>query len=344
MILDNTLDRPISISSLTARMSMVEECDISVVITTYNRDAMLPAALECVLRQRCRSLLYEVIVVDNKSTDRTKEVVERYIAQGHSNLRYLLEPRPGVSYARNAGLADARAPIVAFADDDVRVSEDWIAIIKREFEAHPEVDCIGGRVLPQWKRPPPVWLTRNHWMPLALQDYGDEPLYTNAANPLCLVSANLALRRAVFEEIGPFAPDLQRVRDGIGSMEDAELLERYWRTGRQGLYVPELLVVTEVPVERMTRAYHRRWHTGHGHFFAIMRSEGMERSSGRLFDVPAHLYRQAIVDASAWLLYSLLGNRERAFMHENRIRFFLGFFPKRRRDYLAAGRPRTLAR
>jgi glycosyltransferase involved in cell wall biosynthesis len=316
--------------------------EISAVITTYNRAEMLPGALECVLQQQCPGVRYEVIVVDNNSTDRTREVVEKYVAQTNSTLTYLLEPRQGVSYARNTGLARARAPIVAFADDDVCVANDWIDIIKREFEAHPEVDCIGGRVLPQWKIPPPAWLTRNHWMPLALQDYGDAPLYTNAENPLCLVSANLAFRRAVFEEIGPFAPELQRVGNGIGSMEDAELLERYFRTGRQALYVPELLAVTEVPFERMTKAYHRRWHTGHGHFLAIMRSEELERSSGRLFDVPAHLYRQVISDAAACFKYSLLGNPERAFMYENRVRFFLGFFPKRRQDYLAASQRRTL--
>lgn len=323
---------------------MVDEFDISVVIATYNRSGILPTALDCVLQQEHGGVRYEVIVVDNNSTDRTKEIVDCYISQGHTNLRYFLEPRQGVSYARNTGLANARAPIVAFTDDDVCVSRDWIAVIKREFEQHPDVDCLGGRVLPHWNEEPPDWLTRDHWMPLALQDYGDESFYTDTENPLCLVSSNLALRRAVFEDIGQFEPDLQRVKNGIGSMEDAELLERYWRTGRQALYVPGLVVVTEVPGERMTKAYHRRWHTGHGYFFAVMRSEEMERSSARLFDVPGHLYRQALADATAWIKSFVLGNRSQAFTHESRIRFFLGFFPKRRKDYLAAGHRKPIAR
>ena len=93
------------------------------------------------------------------------------------------------------------------------------------------------------------------------------------SNPLCLVSANLAFRSEAFEETGLFAPHLQRVKNSIGSMEDAELLERFWRTGRDVVYVPDLRVVTDVPAERMTKSYHRRWHTGHGYFFAIMRSD-----------------------------------------------------------------------
>ena len=95
-------------------------------------------------------------------------------------------------------------------------------------------------MLPEWKSEPPEWLTREHWSPLALQDYGDEPFYVNAENPLCLVSANLAFRREVFSRIGPFAPELQRVKDGIGSMEDLELLTRYWRAGGESLYLPSL--------------------------------------------------------------------------------------------------------
>jgi glycosyltransferase involved in cell wall biosynthesis len=296
---------------------------------------MLKSALDSALDQQIPGVPYEVIIVDNNSTDSTKRIVQAYL-QSHSNLRYIFEGRQGVSYARNTGLANARAPIIAFADDDVRVAKDWIATIKREFDLHPEVDCIGGRVLPQWTTPAPEWLTRDHWMPLALQDYGSEPLYVDAGNPLCLVSANLAFRRTVFAETGLFATHLQRVKNQIGSTEDAELLERYWQTGRRCLYVPDLTVDTDVPADRMSKTYHRRWHTGHGYFYALMRSPEIERSSGRLFDVPAHLYKQAIENAAGWLKCILLRNRDRAFVHENRLRFFLAFFRKRRRDYLAS--------
>jgi hypothetical protein len=196
------------------------------------------------------------------------------------------------------------------------------------------VDCIGGKVLPLWRSKTPKWLTHEHWMPLALQNYGNQPLSINQTDRLCLVSANLSVRRSAFKEAGVFAPDLQRVKDGIGSMEDAELLERFWQTGLECLYVPDLVVETDVTAERLTKAYHRRWHRGHGYFYAIKRADEIDYSPRRLFDVPAHLYKQAAVDAASWLLFSL-GSGSRAFAYETRLQFFYGFLHKRRKDYLA---------
>ena len=315
---------------------MVDHYDISVVLSTYNRCAILPFALESILCQLPAIAPCELIVVDNNSTDSTREVVESFVARGDHAVRYVFEQRQGVSYTRNSGIANARAPIIAFFDDDVCVSPTWLATIKRAFEAHPEADCVGGCVLPRWEADPPPWLTREHWAPLALQDYGDQPICVNGENPLCLLSANFAFRREVFDRIGLFAPELQRVKDGIGSMEDLELLTRFWRAGGTALYLPSLVVTASVPPERMTKSYHRRWHSGHGRFYAMLRSEEIERSrAGRLFDVPAHLYKQAAKDALRWLQHKLAGVGDNAFIYETRLRFFAGFFRQRRADFLA---------
>jgi glycosyltransferase involved in cell wall biosynthesis len=326
-------------SDANKQKSMTNHLDVSAVISTYNRCGLLPRALDNLLAQESEGVRYEVIIVDNNSTDQTRQVVESLIERGHSNLHYVFEPQQGVSHARNTGIAHARAPVIAFADDDVIVSRSWVATIKHTFDEHPEVNCIGGKVLPVWKSEPPSWLTQENWSPLALQDYGSEPFYINRDKSLCLVSANLAFRRNVFERIGLFAPELQRVKNSIGSMEDLELLIRFWRAGEQSLYVPDLVVTTEVPQERVEKAYHRRWHKGHGHFYAMMRADEIERSSRRrLFDVPAHLYRQSVMDCFCWLKNSLVGNQDRAFIHESQLRFFAGFFLKRRKDYLKVRR------
>ncbi len=105
------------------------------------------------------------------------------MARGHAHLRYVFEGQQGLSYARNAGVAAARAPLIAFTDDDVRAACDWVVSIKRAFDEHPEVDCIGGKVLPRWLSDPPLWLTREHWPPLALVDYGETQFYTNFSRP-----------------------------------------------------------------------------------------------------------------------------------------------------------------
>lgn len=127
-------------------------------IATHNRSVRLATALRCVLAQTAREPTFEIIVVDNNSSDGTRELVE-VVAHIDAWGRYLFEPRQGVSHARNAGIAEARAPIVAFTDDDVCVSPEWTTAIGQAFQHNPWADFVGGRVLPSWPRAVPSWLT-----------------------------------------------------------------------------------------------------------------------------------------------------------------------------------------
>jgi len=188
---------------------------VSVVICTYNRADLLPGAIDNVLAQDGPFAdAFELIVVDNNSTDGTRGIVDAVAARDR-RVRYLFEGAQGLSHARNAGIAAARAPIITFTDDDVRVGPRWIAAILEVCAEHPEADVIGGRVLPDWPAPPPRWLTASHWSPLALVDYGEEPVRVSAENPLCLVGANLSVRRRAFDLVGGFAPALQSAADAL---------------------------------------------------------------------------------------------------------------------------------
>lgn len=302
---------------------MREGWDISVVITTYNRAGVLGRALEGLSRQEAPGLRYEILVVDNNSSDATRAVVERAVSTGQREVRYIFEPRQGIAHGRNAGVREARSPIVAFTDDDVTVASDWVATMKRVFDAHPKADCIGGRVLPRDAGALPSWLGREHWGPLAILDYGDTPFYVHSQKRLCLITANAGFRRAMFDRIGLFA-----TRMVVGS--DNEILVRLWRAGGQGLYTPELRVVSDIEPERLTKRYHRRWHERHGHFSALMRDEALESSRyGRFLGVPAWIYRTAIQGAAGWAASSLRADPDRAFLHETRLRFALGFMRSR---------------
>ncbi|HEY7499699.1 MAG TPA: glycosyltransferase family A protein [Vicinamibacterales bacterium] len=303
---------------------------VSVVLPTYNRGSALTRAVQSVLDQTASPESYEIVVVDNNSTDETPRVIQRLAQANPSRIEYVLETRQGVAYARGAGIARARADIVAFFDDDVCVSPEWIETIVRTFAEHPEVECIGGKVLPEWSAPPPPWLTPSHWAPLALQDFGDAPMTVSHENPRGLISANLACRKSVFDRVGGFSPQFQRVKDGIGSLEDDEWIRRLWKAGGRALYVPELVTTTEIPSTRLTREYHRRWHRGHGKFYALLRAEEMEATSmGSLFGVPAHMYRSALGDVAGWISAAFMGRYGRAFEHEVKLRFFRGFFTQR---------------
>ena len=309
--------------------------DVSVVISTYNRADVLPHALDSLLQQGPPGLRYEIIVVDNNSTDFTRAVLESFIARGCPNVRYLFEPKQGLAYGRNTGILASQAPIIAFTDDDVTVAPDWIATLKRTLDEHPEADCVGGRVLPRWNRTVPAWLTREHWGPLALLDYGDTPFFVTPSKRLCLIGANTAFRSAVFTRIGLLSAHVQSVKREVAT-EDHELLLRLWRSGGQGLYVPTLIVTSDIASDRFRKAYHRRWHQRHGRFMAIMHDEGSEQTGvGRVFGVPAWLYRQAVEGSVRCIGCLLRGNLDRAFLHETRLRFALGFVGARWREFLS---------
>jgi len=323
---------------------MSSDPEVSIVIPTYNRSALLRQAAESALDQATEST-FEVVVVDNNSKDDTRDVVDSLIEEYPGKLRYVVETKQGNAHARNRGVETAKGGIIAFLDDDVTVDSNWLQSIMRVFNTRDDLSFAGGRVLPQWSGTPPSWVTGDHWAPLALLDYGPEEFIISSQKPRGLLTANIAFRRSVFNEVGKFSPDLQRVNDGIGSMEDHEFLLRVCRSGKHGIYTPAMVALAPVDTERLTKEYHRRWHTGHGHFYAVMRDPEWERSRFHLVGVPSHLYKETATNALMWLSRILRGNTDAAFVNECRLRFFHGFIRQRKRQrsapYNQSSKPST---
>jgi glycosyltransferase involved in cell wall biosynthesis len=307
------------------RIAGVMSPEISAVLCTWNRADLLRGALDALLAQ-ADAPPHEIIVVDNGSTDHTLDVVSG--SSGH--LRYIVESRQGLSFARNTGIAAARAPVVALTDDDVLVPPDWLATLARAFTRHPDASCIGGPVVPQWPATGmPGWLTARHWAPLGIQDYGRTELRVDATNPLCLIGANVAFRRVALDAIGGFDPTVQRVGEGAGSTEDHDCHVRLWQAGGFGIYDPAVRVSAVVAPGRVRKAHHRAWHFGHGRHLARMRLPEIERSRARLFGAPVHLVRQAIRDAGDCLTLVLRRHGAEAFEREIRLWFAAGFLRER---------------
>jgi glucosyl-dolichyl phosphate glucuronosyltransferase len=309
------------------------EPEVSVIIPTYNRSSLLRDAVASVLGQDTR-IPFEIIVVDNNSKDDTAAVVRSLMDQHQGRIKYIVETEQGNAHARNRGVQTARAPIIAFLDDDVTVETNWLTSLKHALDSHADLAFVGGKVLPQWTVTPPSWLTPEHWSPLAVLDYGPGDLLIGGNSPRGLLTANIAIRKNVFDEIGSFSPHLQRVKGAIGSMEDTEFLLRVCRSGKQGMYLPSMVAHAPVDEERLSKAYHRRWHTGHGHFYAVMQDPEWERSNFRVAGVPGHLYKHTARHALYWLIKTLARHRDAAFTDECQLRFFRGFYRQRRRQLL----------
>lgn len=302
------------------------DMDISIIVSTYNRCHLLDKAIPALLSQQAPDFQFEVIIVDNNSTDGTAEKIRGYAAK-NPRLRYVFEARQGVAYGRNAGIEAARADLFAFCDDDVIVPSDWLKRVRNALLRFPDADFIGGKVCPVWKDKPPQWLGPE-MAPLALQDRGSEPMKVDEENPICLVSACLGVRRRGFERAGLFDPATQRVKDGIGSTEDREWESKVLEAGGHGMYVPDVMCYCEIPPQRMQKAYHRRWHLGHGKFNALARRREFE-GARRLLDVPLFLYRQTIEAVLSTPMCLLSGKYREAFEREMNMLFCLGFIGQR---------------
>jgi glycosyltransferase involved in cell wall biosynthesis len=303
--------------------------DVTLLVCTFNRSADLQEMLETALAQDTDgSFTYEVLVVDNNSTDGTRRVVEDLIGQGHANLRYVFEPRQGKGFALNAGLAAIRSQIYTIADDDFILPRTWVRRIVEGFRQHPDASFVSGKVLPLWPGDVPAWAAATeHWSALALADYGDQPFVADENRQVCLLACSF--RRRDVDAVGGYRSTLGVSKDLIGGVEDLEILQRLWKAGRKGVYLPDLSFQHKVPASRLTKAYHRRWHMGHGRFYARLRDERFERSKGRLFDVPLHVFRQSGSAALAWMTWQIRRRPREAFTEETKLRFLFGYLVER---------------
>ena len=129
---------------------------ISAIICTLNRAAYLEKAIQSLADQTLPEEQFEIIVVDNGSTDNTKTMVEGF--KHLENLRYIYEPIMGLSQARNTGWQNAQGDYVAYLDDDAIACPEWLERIVQAFDTvEPRPGSVGGKVIPVWEAERPAW-------------------------------------------------------------------------------------------------------------------------------------------------------------------------------------------
>jgi glycosyltransferase involved in cell wall biosynthesis len=311
--------------------------DATVLIATYNRATFLDRTLDSIRELRVRpGRRWEVIVVDNNSTDDTRGVVERHARDFPVRLRYLFEGRQGRSNALNAGVAAAAGSIIAMTDDDVCVEPQWLdAACDALGDGAKDLAYAGGPVRPLWESPPPAWLdlTRGDlWGTIAIQDHGDRPFVYEEARKVPL-GANMAARRELFDAAGLFRTDLGRTNGRVLlGQEVPELLMRARAAGFRGVYAPSMEVHHHVPSSRLTRRYFRRWWFGKGISRAALdrlqpvTELGLDlRATPHVLGLPRYMYGSAARDAARCALNVLRGRAAEAFRHEMMLAFFAGY-------------------
>jgi glycosyltransferase involved in cell wall biosynthesis len=326
--------------------------DATVLICSYNRGTLLGETLDAIAKIRT-ALAWDVVVVDNNSTDHTRSVIESRQAHYPVSLRYLFEPRQGNSFALNTGIAATHATIIAFTDDDVRVSEEWLQAGCAPMLSNPAIDYTGGPVRPIWDAPPPAWVDQTRsdlWGTLAILDYGCTSFVFEERRRVPL-GANMAVRRTLFDRVGNFDTHLGRVRNSLRGQAQPEFFCRSRKAGARGVYVPAMAVEHHVPASRLTHSYFRRWW--------FMKGVGRQRLEQihpttelgvdlsqvpKIAGIPRYIYGSALRDVGAYLGALATGDRLGAVRHEMMLCYFAGYVrgglsadaPPRRSECIAA--------
>ena len=274
--------------------------DITVILCTYNRSESLANALASVASQEVSSgVRWEVLVVDNNSRDQTPAVVRKFSDKYPGRFRYLFEPRPGKSFALNAGIQDAHGSILAFLDDDVVVESKWLENLTATMR-NGEWAGAGGRIIPGWSCPPPKWLPcfdKQALGPLVAFDPSSE------AGPLLEppFGTNMAFRKTVFEKYGGFRTDLGPRPGSEIRSEDTEFGARLLAAGERLRYEPTAVVYHEVPQNRVRKEYFLKWWFDKSR--ANIREGGiLNENTWHIHGIPAASLKRLIGWIVRWLL------------------------------------------
>jgi len=277
-----------------------EPIHVTVAICTFNRAGLLDDTLDSLARLRIPDgLSWEVIVVNNNSTDDTDAVVDRHAKR--LPVRCVLERVSGKSQAANRAVAEARGSLILWTDDDVIVDEGWLEEYVRVSRARPDAAYFGGTVDPWFETPAPAWIEANICMlnePYALAQHGSEvfPLVDQA-----IVGANMATRLAVARTF-PFNVRLGPNGDRALRGEDTELVGRLRAAGLPGVWVGSARVRHRITADRLTTDYLWHWYGGLGNFVA--QHSGIATDVPLVFGAPRWaIKRYATLWLKYWLLY-----------------------------------------
>jgi len=241
---------------------------VSVVICTRNRAAFLQKALASVVQQDFPKADYEIIVVDNASTDQTVKIVAEF--RDRARVQYLREEQIGLTVARNTGWRAASGRFVAYLDDDAVALPGWLNSIASGFQAGPpSIAVIGGRIDPIWEKPSPPWLADEVALTLTIVNWGPNDKFVDPDREW-LAGANFAASKAVLTELGGFHPWLGRVGDNLLSGEEILLQRQVIRRGHLCLYRPTMAVEHWIPASRLQPQWFFRRYYWQGVSEAIM--------------------------------------------------------------------------
>ena len=197
---------------------------ISIAICTFNRAELLKNAIASLCDQTLPADHFEILIVNNASTDRTFEVIQlRQKASPSHVIRCVDEPRPGIAIARNRAIRAAHGKYIAFLDDDALANPDWIEKALNLLESSPAPDCVGGPIVPFYTSEKPDWFKDEY----EARSWGDEQRLLEPGKSFS--GSNMVFRKDVLETVDGFGEEfgLQGTKLSVG--EETLVFQKLWR-------------------------------------------------------------------------------------------------------------------
>jgi len=236
---------------------------VSAAICSYNRARFVIKAVDSIFNQDFDKSQFEVIVVDNNSTDNVLELLAAYKEQHPSyNFRYFTETNQGVAFARTRCAKEAKGEYIAFLDDDSIAQPGWLQGIVSFFDGDPEVYSVGGKITPYFLTGIPDWFSKYFWGLVGSFDQGPRVKRLTGERYPC--GANMAFRNEAFQKIGYFNTALGRSGKGLLATEEKDIYKRILAAGYKVYYLPGVSVMHAVEANKFDREYVKRNSMGIG--------------------------------------------------------------------------------
>lgn len=269
----------------------------SVIFCTYNREKYIYNAMKSIAEQNFPVQNYELILVNNNSTDNTKKVCEQFQSDYPSvGFRYFDEPNQGLSYARNRGVKESQGEILVFVDDDATVFENYLPAIDKFFSEHSGVSACGGPIIPSYESEKPKWLSHYTEQLIGGALYEGEKVkpFRNGKYP---GGGNSAFRREVFDKYGLFNVELGRKGTGLIGAEEKDLYDRLTKGNEQFFYLPEMGIYHYIPEKKLTESHFKEL------TYSIGKSELIRTKAVSGKEYRKRLFSEMIKWAASWVLF-----------------------------------------
>ena len=238
---------------------------ISAIICTYNRERYLYNVLQSLVAGNLPTEEYEIVLVNNNSTDGTEAEVRRFQTDyPQVQLRYCVEPQQGLSYARNCGIRESRGDILVYVDDDALVNKEYLATYADFFRRNADAVAAGGPILPQYDGcEEPDWMSHYTRQLVTGKLYlGEkEREFPGDAFP---GGGNAAYRKSVFGAVGLFNVELGRKGNSLIGAEEKDLFDKMTSQGMKFYYLPTAILYHLIPPKKLTQDYFDRLTYGIG--------------------------------------------------------------------------------